>query len=68
VLKLLKAATKRLKGRSKTSRFSSIAKIILVFKYILSYYKQRVKAYSAVNYNAYNKAPKDYLAINMRVA
>jgi hypothetical protein len=65
VLKLLKAAIKRLKGRSKTSRFSSITKIILVFKYILSYYKQRVKAYSAVNYNAYNKARKDYLTINM---
>jgi hypothetical protein len=68
VLKPLKAAIKRLKGRGKTSRFSSIAKIILVFKYILSYYEQRVKAYSAVNYNAYNKAPKDYLAINMRAA
>ena len=68
MLKPLKAATKRLKGRSKTSRFGSITKIILVFKYILSYYKQRVKAYSAVNYNAYNKAPKDYLAINMRAA
>ena len=65
MLKLLKAAIKRLKGRSKTSRFSSITKIILVFKYILSYYKQRVKAYSAVNYNAYNKARKDYLTINM---
>ncbi len=67
-LKPLKAAIKRLKGRSKSSRFSSIAKVILVFKYILNYYEQRVKAYKAVNYNAYNKVPKNYLAINIRVA
>jgi hypothetical protein len=39
VLKLLKATIKRLKGRSKSGRFSAIAKIILVFKYILNYYK-----------------------------
>jgi hypothetical protein len=68
VLKLLKAATKRLKGRGNSGRFSAIAEIILVFKYILNYYKQRIKVYKAVNYNAYNKAPKDYLAINLRAA
>jgi hypothetical protein len=68
VLKPLKAATKRLKGRRNSGRFSAIAKIILVFKYILNYYKQRIKVYEAVNYNAYNKAPKDYLAINLRAA
>ncbi len=67
-LKPLKAATKRLKERSKSGRFSSIAKVILVFKYILNYYEQRVEAYEAVNYNAYNEAPKDYLAINIRAA
>ena len=32
------------------------------------YYKQRVKAYEAVDYNAHDKAPKDYLAINLRAA
>jgi hypothetical protein len=42
VLKPLKAATKRLKGRGNSGRFSTIAEIILVFKYILSYYEQRV--------------------------
>jgi hypothetical protein len=66
VLKLLKAATKRLKGRRNSERFGAIAKIILVFKYILNYYKQRIRVYKAVNYNAYNKAPKDYLVINLR--
>jgi hypothetical protein len=68
VLKPLKSATKRLKGHSKSRRFSAIAKIIPVFKYILSYYEQRVKAYEAVGYNAHNKAPKDYFAINLRAA
>jgi hypothetical protein len=56
----------RLKGRGKSGRFS--AKVILVFNYILTYYKQRVKGYKAVNYNAHNKGPKDYLAINLRAA
>jgi len=67
-LKLLKAATKRLKGRSNSGRFSCIAEVILVFEYILNYYKSRVLAYEAVKYNAYNKAPEDHLAINMRAA
>lgn len=52
VLKPLKSATKRLKRRSKSGRFSAIAEIIPVFEYILSYYEQRVKAYEAVDYNA----------------
>jgi hypothetical protein len=68
VLKPLKAATKRLKGRGNSGRFSAITKIILVFKYILNYYEQRIKVYKAVDYNAYDKAPKDYLAINLRAA
>jgi hypothetical protein len=67
VLKPLKAAIKRLKGHRNSRRFSTITKIILVFKYILNYYEQRVKVYEVVNYNTYNKAPKDYLAINLRV-
>jgi hypothetical protein len=39
VLKPLKLATKRLEERGKSGRFSAITKIILVFKYILLYYK-----------------------------
>ena len=68
VLKPLKLATKRLEGRSDSGRFGAIAKIILVFKHLLSYYEKRVKAYEAVNYNAHDEAPKDYLAINLRAA
>jgi len=68
VLKPFKSATKRLEGRGKSGRFSAITKIILVFKYILLYYEQRVKAYEAVDYNAHDEAPEDYLAINLRAA
>ena len=68
VLKPLKAATKRLEGRSKNRGFGDIAEIILVFKYILRYYEERLKAYKAVNYNAHAKALEDYLAINLRAA
>jgi hypothetical protein len=68
VLKPLKSATKRLKGRGKSGRFSAIAEIILVFEYILLYYKQRIKAYELVDYNAHNEAPKDYFVINLRAA
>jgi hypothetical protein len=68
VLKPLKSATKRLKGRGKSGRFSAIAKIILVFEYILLYYEQRIKAYKLVNYNAYNEAPNNHFAINLRAA
>jgi hypothetical protein len=68
VLRPLKLATKRLKGRGKSGRFGAIAKVILVFNYILTYYEQRVKGYEAVDYNAHNKAPKDYLTINLRAA
>jgi hypothetical protein len=64
VLKLLKTATERLKGRSKSSSFRSIAKVM----YLLLYYKQRVNSYAVVNYNAYPKAPKDYLVTNLRAA
>lgn len=67
-LKPLKAATKRLEGRSNDGGFGAIAEIIPVFEYILSYYEQRVKAYEAVDYNAHNEAPEDHLAINLRAA
>jgi hypothetical protein len=82
VLQPLKLAIKQLKGRGKgvkgadddvnspprCGRYSAIAKIIPVFKYILTYYEQRVKAYKDVDYNAHKEAPKDYLAINLRAA
>jgi hypothetical protein len=75
VLKPLKSATKRLKGRGKDADgrvgggcYGAVAEVILVFKYILTYYEQRVKAYESVNYNAHNEAPGDYLPINLRAA
>jgi len=67
-LKPLKAATKHLEGRGKSSSFGAIAEVIPVFEYILSYYEQRVKAYEAVDYNAHDEAPEDHLAINLRAA
>jgi hypothetical protein len=60
--------TKRLEGRSKSRRFGAVAKIILVFEYILNFYEQRVTTYNAVNYNAAEDAPEDHLAINLRAA
>jgi hypothetical protein len=66
VLKPLKSATRRLEGRGKSGRFGAIAEIIPVFEYTLSYYKQPVKAYETVDYNAHNEAPEDHLAINLR--
>jgi hypothetical protein len=83
VLKPRKAATKCLEGRGKTDddavakrleahslagRFGAIAEIILVFEYVLNYYKQCVELYEAVNYNAHNKDPEDHLAIYLRAA
>ena len=68
VLKLLKTATERLKGRGKSGSFRSIAKVIPVFKYLLSYYEQRINSYAAVDYNAHPEAPEDHLATNLRAA
>jgi hypothetical protein len=68
ILKPLKTAIKRLKGRSKSSSFRTITKIIPIFEYLLTYYKQRVNAYEAVNYNEHNKSPEDHITINLRAA
>ncbi|KAI1518474.1 hypothetical protein KJE20_04013 [Pyrenophora tritici-repentis] len=68
ILKPLKTATKRLKGRGKSGSFRAIAEIIPIFEYLLTYYEQRVNAYEAVNYNEHDKSPKDYIAINLRAA
>jgi hypothetical protein len=68
VLKPLKLATKRLKGRGKGGQYGAIYEVIPIFEYILTYYDQRVTLYKAVDYNAHNEALKDYLAINLRAA
>ncbi|KAF1964228.1 hypothetical protein BU23DRAFT_585672 [Bimuria novae-zelandiae CBS 107.79] len=68
ILKLLKTAIKRLEGRGKSSSFRAITKIILIFKYLLTYYEQRVNIYKVVNYNKHDKLPKDYIIINLRAA
>jgi hypothetical protein len=67
MLRPLKLATKRLEGRGTYKRFGSLAKVIPVFKTILSSYKERVESYSSVNYNE-PSAPEDYIAINLRAA
>ncbi|KAF1950566.1 hypothetical protein CC80DRAFT_519956 [Byssothecium circinans] len=54
-VKLQPAITAYANYHIKRGHFSVITKIILVFKHILIYYEQRVKAYKAVNYNAHNK-------------
>jgi hypothetical protein len=66
MLKLFKSATKRLEGRSKSGCFGAIAEIILVFEEILSYYKQRAKAYKSANYSVHDKTPVDHLATILR--
>jgi hypothetical protein len=67
MLRPLKLATKRLKGRGTYKQFSSLAKVIPIFKTILSSYKERVESYSGVNYNK-PSALEDYIAINLRAA
>jgi hypothetical protein len=68
LLKRLKTATERLEGHGKSGGFGSIAEVIPVFEYLLSYYEQRVNSYAAVNYNAHPKEPKGQLATNLRAA
>ncbi|KAF2190347.1 hypothetical protein K469DRAFT_484498, partial [Zopfia rhizophila CBS 207.26] len=51
VLKPLKEATSRLKGRGASDRFSAIHKIIPTFKAILKAYKSLSKQYTSVNFN-----------------
>lgn len=68
VLRPLKLATKRLEGRSGGGNFGAIAEIILVFEYILNYYKDRANPFETVNYNAHAEAPEDHFAANLRAA
>jgi hypothetical protein len=82
VLSPLKECTKRLEGRgkakdkdkdkaindSKPGSFRAIAKIILVFKYLLTTLELRLQSYDDVVHNAHDEAPEDHLAINLRAA
>jgi hypothetical protein len=68
VLKLLKAATKRLEGRGKSGAFRAVAKIILVFEYLLRVYEDRLQSYNNLIHDEYDESPKDHLAINLRAA
>jgi hypothetical protein len=68
ILKPLKTATKRFEGRGKSGSFGTIAEIIPIFEYLLTYYEQRVNAYEAVNYNEHDESPEDHIAINLRAA
>jgi hypothetical protein len=67
-LKPLKHATERLEGRGKTSNFSAIYEIILVFEYLLSSLELIASPYEHVNFDAHAEAPEDYLPINIRAA
>ncbi|PWO19614.1 hypothetical protein PtrARCrB10_11884, partial [Pyrenophora tritici-repentis] len=67
MLRPLKLATKRLKGRGTYKQFGSLAEVIPVFETILSSYKERVESYSGVNYDEPG-APEDHIAINLRAA
>ena len=68
VLKPLKEAIKRLEARGKQGSFRAIYKVILIFKYVLRAYKAVLRTYNHVNFNAYTKALKDYLIINLKAA
>lgn len=68
VLRPLKFATKRLKGRGKGGYYSVIYEVIPVYEYILGYYEQRAAPYADVVYDEHTEAPEDHLAINLRAA
>ncbi|KAF1973754.1 hypothetical protein BU23DRAFT_580220 [Bimuria novae-zelandiae CBS 107.79] len=65
ILKPLKTTIKRLEGRGKSSSFRAITKIILIFKYLLTYYEQRVNIYKKANnyYSKLDNSPAYYAAI-----
>jgi hypothetical protein len=68
VLQPLKAATELLEGRGKHGRFSAIYEIIPVFEHLLKRFEEAVELYENVNYDAYDEAPEDHLAINLKLA
>jgi hypothetical protein len=68
LLRPLKEATKRLKGRGKSSKYGAIFKVIPVFKYLLSKLKSCFNLYKYVDFNAYAEALEDYVAINVHAA
>jgi hypothetical protein len=68
VLKPLKAATKRLEGRGKSSAFGAVAEIIPVFEYLLGVYENRLQSYDDVIHDEHDESPEDHLAINLHTA
>jgi hypothetical protein len=67
VLKPLKLACARLKGRGKSGRFGAIYEIIPVFKYLLNTYENLATTFEAINYESFN-ALEDHLAINVQAS
>jgi hypothetical protein len=68
VLRPLKQATKRLKGRGINSAFRAVAEIILVFEYLLGVYEDRLQSYEDLIHEEHEESPEDYLTINLRAA
>jgi hypothetical protein len=63
ILKLLKAAKKRLEGRGKSGAFRAVAEIIPVFEYLLGVYEDRLQSYDDVIHDEHDESPEDHLAI-----
>jgi hypothetical protein len=68
LLRPLKYASERLEGRGKSGKFRAIYEVIPVFEFLLHKLETRCNQYEHVDYNAYAKAPKYHLAINLRAA
>jgi hypothetical protein len=68
VLSPLRDCTKRLEGKGGQGSFGAIAETILVFEYLLGVLETRLQSYDDVVHDAYNEAPEDHLAINLRAA
>jgi hypothetical protein len=67
VLKPLKDATKRFKGRGKCGRFGAIYEVIPVFEFLIGRFKQCLRQYERVDFEQ-REAPKDHISINFRAA
>jgi hypothetical protein len=68
VLSPLRDCTNCLEGKGGQGSFGAIAKIILVFEYLLRVLETRLQSYDDVVHDAYDEAPEDYLAINLCAA
>ncbi|KAF2174368.1 hypothetical protein K469DRAFT_614750, partial [Zopfia rhizophila CBS 207.26] len=65
VLKPLKEATSRLKGRGASSQFGAIHEVIPTFKVILKAYENLSEQYGSVDFNEAD-APEDHLVISVQ--